>query len=96
MKTTIKEGTAIKGEEIFHIDNSRIFKRIFKILSVTKNNRFRIEIEIETTNGNDYTKTISYIEKKTVSFSKMLEMQWDFLKYCTSSEIISLNYKHTK
>ena len=89
-KTTIETGTAIKGKQVYHADNTRVFNKIFKLLSRTKSGRCRIEIISETTNGNDPSKTITVKTKKTVSFQRMLKMQWEFLGYCTTSEIVKL------
>jgi hypothetical protein len=87
--TTITPGQTIKRTEIYHIDNREMIGT-FKVVGITKGNRFKIEIQEQFTNGNDHKKPfITNYYKSTVTLRTMLEMQYDFCRYSEKIELLN-------
>ena len=91
--TTIVTGTALTRVTKFHMDGREMHGK-FEVLSKTKGGRYRIRITRDMVNGNDYTKPFwQDVEETTISFSKMLKLQFEFGDPSGQYSVIELEEK---
>lgn len=88
-RTTWIEGTAI--EMSYTLRSGKTVKGQFKFMSMTAKRRCRIQIIEESWLGVDASERIIFMKSKTVNFSTMLKMQYDFLNYCHESEVVMID-----